>query len=148
MNGKKLKNAKVSNSKWVPHTKMQGTEKCCKMQCLHVTYKHKTNMGHLLRTVINTVMKGRPNTDTTHDTELLDLNGLLLGHGLHSQKSFANTAYHIVNGIRQIVVKNIVLQQNTSVITDKSTEMLWVKILHVVHLITGVAKTSNPVFLF
>jgi hypothetical protein len=26
--------------------------------------------------------------------------------------------------------------------------MLWVKILHVVHLITGVAKTSNPVFLF
>jgi hypothetical protein len=65
-------------------------------------------------------MKGRPNTDTTHDNELLDLNSLPLG--LHSQKSCANPAYHIVNGNGQIVVKNTVLQQNTSVITDELTK--------------------------
>jgi len=57
-------------------------------------------------------MKGKPNTDMAHYSELLHLNGLPLGHGLHSQKSCANTAYHIVNEIRKTVVKNIVLQQN------------------------------------
>jgi len=51
--------------------------------------------------------------------------------------------------IKKIVVKSIVLQQNKmSVTIDESTGMLRIKTLCVVHLQTGAAKTSEPVFLF
>jgi hypothetical protein len=62
--------------------------------------------------VYNIIMKGRPYTDMAHDIELQELNGLDLGHGLHSRKSCADIAHHIGNEMRKAVVKNIVLKQN------------------------------------
>jgi hypothetical protein len=105
-------------------------------------------MGHLLWPVISSHERQAKYRHSTWQW-VVRSKWFCLGHGLHSQKSCANTAYHIVNEIRKIVVKSTVLQQNKmSFTTDESTGMLRVKTLCVVNLQTGVAKTSDPVFLF
>jgi len=105
-------------------------------------------MGHLLQTVINSHKRQAKYRYGTWQW-VARPKWSCLGHGIHSQKSCANAEYHILNEIRKNGVKSIVLQQNKmSVTTDESTGMLRVKTLCVVHLQTGVAKTSDPVFLF
>ena len=114
----------------------------------------KMNESHLkattaiFRSAYLIAKKDRPYSDHFDNLELQQLNGVDIGHGLHSRYSAAEIIDHVAKDMRKKICKTIIeMGGNISVIIDESTT-LSAKTTLIIHLKCETNKNRDPCYLF